>query len=132
MSTVTAQFRTIAGTEAALGMVEGRSVVADRPEGKAGGMGLGFSGSQLLALAIGGCFSNTLRKIADQQGVRLGRVEVDVAIELGGDPLLTTAIRIDAVCETDAGAPAVSVIEEARRTCMVSQSLARGVPVSYG
>jgi organic hydroperoxide reductase OsmC/OhrA len=132
MSTVTARFRTIAGTEAALGMVEGRSVIADRPEGKAGGLGLGYSGSQLLALAIGGCFSNTLRKVAHEQGVTLSRVEVDVSVDMDGDPLMTTGARMDVVCETADGKPASEVIAEARRICMVSQSLAKGFQVSVG
>ena len=45
--------------------------MVDRPEGKAGGMGLGFNGGQLLALAIGGCFCNDLHYAAHAMGIRL-------------------------------------------------------------
>ena len=60
MPEVTVQFRNIPDTEAALGWTGGRSIVVDRPDGKAGGMGLGFNGGQLLAMAIGGCFCNVI------------------------------------------------------------------------
>lgn len=52
------ELRNVAGTEAAMGWAGGHTVVIDRPEGKAGGLGLGFNGGQMLALAIGGCYCN--------------------------------------------------------------------------
>jgi len=124
MSTVTARFRTIAGTEAALGMVEGRSVIADRPEGKAGGLGLGYSGSQLLALAIGTCFHNTLLKQAHQMKTPLAHVEIDVTLAMDGDPLTATRAVMKLCCQTADGATAYDVIARARNTGMVSRSVA--------
>ena len=35
--------RTILGTQAAVGLAGNHTLVIDRPEGRAGGMGLGFS-----------------------------------------------------------------------------------------
>ena len=51
MAQMTVELRNIGGTEAALGWAGAHTLVVDRPEGKAGGQGLGFNGGQLLALA---------------------------------------------------------------------------------
>jgi organic hydroperoxide reductase OsmC/OhrA len=56
MTTMMVQLRSILDTQAAMDWAEGHTVVVDRPNGNAGGMGLGFSGGELLGLAIGGCF----------------------------------------------------------------------------
>ncbi|WP_352751767.1 hypothetical protein [Mesorhizobium sp. M0518] len=56
MVSMSVELRNMGGTQAAMGWVGGHTIIVDRPEGKAGGMGLGFNGGQLLALAIGGCF----------------------------------------------------------------------------
>ena len=53
MATTTIEYRVLPGTRAAVGRADTHSVIADRPDGKAGGMGLGFNGGELIALAIG-------------------------------------------------------------------------------
>ena len=123
MYSVTVQLRNIAGTEASLGWSEGRTLVVDRKTGKAGGMGLGFSGSQMLALAIGGCFCNTLRKAAHEMEVALGRVDVDVDLEMDGDPLTATGAVMRVRCETADGERALDVIERSRNAGMVSRAV---------
>ena len=60
MGTTTIEYRVLPGTRASVGRADLHTVVADRPEGKAGGLGLGFNGGELLALAIGGCFCNDM------------------------------------------------------------------------
>ena len=47
----TVELHNVPGTGAAMGWAGGHTVVIDRPEGRAGGMGLGFSGAQMLAVA---------------------------------------------------------------------------------
>ena len=91
MSTMSVSLRNVPGTKAAMGWAGGHTLVIDRPEGRAGGMGLGFNGGQMIALAIGGCFCNDLRYVADAMGVELETIEVDVSIELDGKPLLVTS-----------------------------------------
>ena len=59
MLSATVELRNVEGTEAAGGWAGAHTVVVDRPDGKAGGRGLGFNGAQLLALTIGGCFAMT-------------------------------------------------------------------------
>jgi organic hydroperoxide reductase OsmC/OhrA len=129
LSSVTVELRNIAGTEAAVGWAGAHTIVVDRPDGKAGGQGLGFNGAQLLALTIGGCFCNDLRYVAHAKGVAVGKVAVSVTVELAGDPILATSATMVVSCETLDGSNAEDVIAEARRTCMATNSLRRGIPV---
>ena len=50
-------------------------------QARTGGRGLGFNGAELLALAIGGCFCNDLRYVANDMGVGLGKIAVSVTVE---------------------------------------------------
>ena len=115
MPSVSVELRNIAGTEAALGWAGAHTVVVDRPEGRAGGRGLGFNGAQLLALTIGGCFCNDLRYVAHATGVELGAISVSATVELEGDPILATAATMVVSCETLDGSSAESIIEKARQ-----------------
>ena len=124
------ELRNIAGTEAALGWAGGHTIVVDRPEGKTGGLGLGFNGAQLLALAIGGCFCNDLRYVADEMDVSLGSIAVSVTIELEGHPSIATAATMIVSCTSVDRSDPSPIVEKARTSCMVSNSLSRGIPVS--
>lgn len=129
MSTVTVELRNIVGTEAALGWAGAHTAVVDRPDGRAGGRGLGFNGAELLALTIGGCFCNDLRYVAHTTGVELGKISVSVSVELEGDPILATVATMVVSCQTRDGSNAESIIEKAKAVCMAINSLRRGVPV---
>jgi len=130
MPTMTVQLRSIPDTEAAVGWAEGHTIVVDRPDGKAGGMGLGFNGGQLLGLAIGGCFCNDLRYVAYDMGVRLASILVDVTVALEGSPLLAThAMMRVAVTAVDDGADVNGLIRRAQEVSTVANSVKRGLPV---
>ena len=47
MVSMTVELRNIEDTQAAMGWAGGHTIIVDRAEGKAGGMGLGFNGGQL-------------------------------------------------------------------------------------
>jgi organic hydroperoxide reductase OsmC/OhrA len=94
MTTMTVQLRSIPDTKAALGWAEGHTIVVDRPDGKAGGMGLGFNGGQLLGLAIGGCFCNDLQYVAHDMGILLASVQVSVSVTFEGTPMLVKEARM--------------------------------------
>jgi organic hydroperoxide reductase OsmC/OhrA len=129
MAQMTVELRNIGGTEAALGWAGTHTLVVDRPEGKAGGQGLGFNGGQLLALAIGGCFCNDLRYVAHARGFALGGIAVKVTLDLAGDPLLATGATISVECEMEDGSDPGPLIAEAERVSTVSNSLKAGVSV---
>lgn len=130
MVAVSVELRNVEGTEAAMGWAGGHTIVVDRPDGKAGGAGLGFNGAQLLGLALGGCFCNDLRYVSHEIGVPLGRIAVRVTIELGGTPLVATAAAMQVECETLDGSDPKRVIEKAKTVCTIAHSLRAGLTVS--
>ena len=130
MVSMTVELRNVEDTQAAMGWAGGHTIIVDRPEGKAGGMGLGFNGGQLLALAIGGCFCNDLRYVAEDMGVRLGKIAVTVTLNLEGRPLLATSAVMAVSCETLDGSGPAEIIARAEAISTVSNSLRQGVPVS--
>lgn len=121
--------RNVPGTKAAMGWAGGHTLVIDRPEGRAGGMGLGFNGGQMIALAIGGCFCNDLRYVADAMGVELETIEVDVAIELDGKPLVVTSATMSVHVTAGEGVDIAEVIRRAEAGSTVSNSVRAGFPV---
>lgn len=131
MGTMSVSLRNVPGTRAAMGWAGGHTVVVDRAPGKAGGMGLGFNGGEMIALAIGGCFCNDLRYMGEAMGIDLDRVEVDVSVELEGAPLVVTSATITArVTATDPAADIADLLRRTRDDSTVSNSVARGFPVA--
>ena len=129
MVTATVDLNSVPGTEAAMGWAGGHTVVVDRPEGRAGGKGLGFNGAQLLGLALGGCFCNDLRYAAHELGVELSNIAVSVTVELDGEPLIARSATMTVDCKAADGTPATTVVERARTICTVANSLVKGVSV---
>ncbi|HEX4298331.1 MAG TPA: OsmC family protein [Devosia sp.] len=123
--------RNVPGTEAAMGWAGGHTVIVDRPEGRAGGMGLGFNGGQMIALAIGGCFCNDLRYMAETMHVELDDIAVDVEIELDGTPLLVKSATLSVnVTSRDAGTDLAELVRRAAADSTVGNSVQRGFPVA--
>ncbi|RYZ13481.1 MAG: OsmC family peroxiredoxin [Myxococcaceae bacterium] len=129
MRSTTVELRNIAGTEEALGWAGGHTLVVDRPEGKAGGQGLGFNGGQLLSLALGGCFCNDLRYTAETMGVKIGTISVTVQLDMDGAPLLSQAATMTVHVEMLDGSDPTDLIEASKKKCMVANSLRRGFQV---
>lgn len=113
-----------------MGWVGSHTIIADRPAGRAGGLGLGFNGAELLALSIGGCFCNDLRYVAHERGVPIETISVQVTVDLDGDPIIATGAEMLVQLTTSDGSDPAIVVEHAKSTCMVSNSISRGVPVS--
>lgn len=130
MAAMSVCLRSVPGTKAAMGWAGGHTVVIDRPEGRAGGLGLGFNGGQMIALAIGGCFCNDLRYVAEAMGVELETIEVDVAIELEGKPLLVTSATMSVHVTAPDGVDVAEVIRRAEADSTVSNSVRAGFPVT--
>jgi organic hydroperoxide reductase OsmC/OhrA len=116
MVTATVELSSVPGTEAAMGWAGGHTVVVDRPEGRAGGMGLGFNGAQLLALALGGCFCNDLHYASHEIGVELSSISVSVTVELDGEPLIARSATMTVDCIAADGTSAATVVERPARS----------------
>lgn len=131
MATTRVSLRNVPGTQAAMGWAGGHTVVIDRAEGKAGGMGLGFNGAQMIALSIGGCFCNDLRYMAEELEVTLDTIEVDVDVELDGSPIMITSATMNV--QVTSATPNIDLVALIRRTESVSavtNSVRRGFPVA--
>ncbi len=132
MAAFTVSFRTIPDTRAAVGRAGGHTVVIDRPEGRAGGMGLGFNGGQLLAIAIGGCLCNDLQYTAEKMGIAVRHLAVDVSVEISGDPLIAENAEVKiAVTAEEPDADIDGLIAEAKRITAVGNSVQHGFPVRF-
>ena len=129
MGTTTINYRVLPGTRAAVGRSGTKAVIADRPEGKFGGMGLGFDGGELLALAIGGCFCNDMQAIADQMGLRILDLEVSVSVDFEGQPSRASEAKMSVQCSLEGGADPTALIEQAKRVTTIGNSLRAGFPV---
>jgi len=129
MGTTTIEYRLLPGTRASVGRAEVHHVIADRPEGKAGGMGLGFNGGELLALAIGGCFCNDVEAIADEMGVRLADLQVSVSIDFDGAPSRATSVRMEIDCKLEDSVDSSALIERAKRLTTIGNSVRAGIPL---
>jgi organic hydroperoxide reductase OsmC/OhrA len=129
MGTTTIEYRLLPGTRAAAGLAGNHSVIADRPEGKFGGMGLGFDGGELLALAIGGCFCNDMQAISSELGLTISDLRVSVSVDFGGSPSRATDSRMTVECTlADGGDPTV-LIDRAKEVTTIGNSLRAGIPV---
>jgi len=129
MGSTTIEYRTLPGTRAAVGAAGSHSVIADRPSGKFGGMGLGFNGGELLALAIGGCFCNDMQALADQMGLAVADLKVAVTIDFDGQPSRATGARMNVGCTLADGSDPSDLIERAKAITTIGNSLRAGVPV---
>jgi organic hydroperoxide reductase OsmC/OhrA len=129
MSTTTIEYRMLPGTRAAVGRAGIHSVVADRLEGKAGGMGLGFNGGELLALAIGGCFCNDLQALADEAEAEIADLSIAVTLEFAGTPSRTVGARMDVDCSLADGSDPHELIERAKRLTNIGNSVRSGFPL---
>jgi organic hydroperoxide reductase OsmC/OhrA len=132
MGATTIEYRTLPGTRAAVGRAGAHAVIADRPAGKSGGMGLGFNGGELLALSIGGCFCNDMQAIADEMGLEIADLRVTVEIVFNGEPSRATGVRMAVDCKlTDDGDPS-ALIERAKAVTTIGNSVRAGIPVEIG
>ncbi len=133
MVSVTVEYRSVPGTAAALGRAGNHVVIADRPDGRAGGLGLGFNGAQLLALALalalGGCFCNDIHYTADEMGEAVDALEVVVTVELAGAPLVATDATMTAWCELASGADPAELIARSEQRCTIANTLKAGMNV---
>jgi organic hydroperoxide reductase OsmC/OhrA len=132
MGTTTIEYRLLPGTRATVGRAGTHSAVADRPEGTAGGMGLGFNGGELLALAIGGCFSNDMQALADDMGLSIADLRLSVEIDFDGKPSRATAARMKIECTLADGSDPSALIERAKAITTIGNSLRAGIPVAIG
>lgn len=129
MSTTIIDYRLLPGSRAAVGCAGTHTVIADRPEGRFGGKGLGFNGGELLALAIGGCFCNDMQALSDEIGVIIADLQVSVSIDFAGEPSRAQAARMTVRCALADGSDPSLMIERAKAITTIANSLSAGIEV---
>ena len=105
------------------------TVVIDRPT-EAGGRGLGFSGGQLLNLAVAGCISNDLFREAARRGIRLDHVRVVAESDYTGSPATSTPIEYQVELSGDATQEALAdLVAYVDAIAEIPNSIRRGTEV---
>jgi putative redox protein len=122
--------RSVGAAVTALGSAGSFTLTIDRPiEG--GGGGLGFSGGQLLHLAVAGCISNDLFREASRLGITLSRVQVVVDGEFDGDPAVSSGIRYQVSVDGDRPRAELDhLVALVDRIAEIPNSLRRGTAVT--
>ena len=124
------QMVTVDGGPTALGSAGPMTLVADRSIA-AGGGGHGFSGGQLLYLAIAACVSNDLYREAAPLGIALRRVAVEVDGDFPARGAPSTPISVVVDVEADAPDEAIdALIAEVDRVAEIPNSIRGTVPVA--
>ncbi|MCA8879357.1 MAG: OsmC family protein [Rhodobacteraceae bacterium] len=124
-------FGAVQGTAAGLGRTGPFSVIADRPQGIAGGAGLGFNGAELLAAALGGCFWNDLHHVAYAAGVPVTVDTVDAAVELAGNPPRIVRAQVTARLSGAPDNTLAEIFAAAEDASTVASSLQPAFPVHF-
>src|SRR5512142_943026 len=130
MAHTAVRIRTVHNACIAVGWAGQRTLTVDRPE-QAGGMELGFSGGELLLLAIGGCYCNDLFREAAKLGMVIKSVQVDVQADWGSNPVRTQQVTYSTRIEAEASeAEILALIEQTDRVAEIPTSLRLGTPVT--
>lgn len=130
MAQSTVLVRTLHGASTAVGWAGHRTLTIDRPEA-AGGMGLGYSGGELLLLALGACYTNDIFREAQRQGIEVCSVAVEVRGDWGGDPVRAQNVTYSATVEARAPESAIrDLIAHTDRVAEIHNSLRMGAPVT--
>ena len=129
MASTSIQVRTISGLQSGTGWAGQQPVVIGR-SAKVGGDDLGYSGGQLLALAVGGCYYNNLYFAADEQNIEIRSVVLDVSINWTEEPIVSSGITITAKVEANASQEAIEeLIQYAGQASTVSNTLRQGTTI---
>lgn len=126
---ITVTSRTVAGTSAAVGSAGQRTVTVDRPIA-AGGGDLGFSGGELLFLAIAACYHNDVFREAAKLGIEVRSVQIEVRGSFAGRPVRARNIEYTVDIDADATARQIDrLIATTDRVAEIHNTLRHGTEV---
>ena len=121
--------RNVDGQVTSLGTAEQFTLVVDRPA-EGGGGGLGFSGGQLLYLAVAGCISNNLFREARAAGIELESVRVKVGGNFVGEPAVSEDILYEVELKGDAPEERLqALVDQVDEIAEIPNSLRQGTRV---
>jgi putative redox protein len=121
--------RNVDGQVTSLGTAEHFTLVVDRPA-EGGGGGLGFSGGQLLYLAVAGCISNDLFREARAAGIELESVRVKVGGTFVGEPMVSDEISYEVAVKGNAPEERLqALVDQVDEIAEIPNSLRQGTRV---
>ena len=121
--------RNVDGQVTSLGTAEQFTLVVDRPA-EGGGGGLGFSGGQLLYLAVAGCISNDLFREARAAGIELESVRVKVGGNFVGEPMVSDEIVYEVALKGEAPEERLqALVDQVDEIAEIPNSLRQGTRV---
>lgn len=114
----------------AVGWAGSRTLTIDRPL-EAGGMGLGYSGGELLLLALGACYTNDIFREASKRNMEVQSVGVEAQADWGGDPVrahnVTYSVQVKAAASES---EILELIEHVDSVAEIHNSLRMGAEVT--
>ncbi len=129
MAETTVHIRTVHDSNFAVGWAGKHSLTIDRPEHESGS-GYGFSGADLLLMALGACYSNDLQLEAARRGILLHGVRVVCTCDWGGDPVsarnVNMSVRIEAQADEE---EILDLAESVDRRSRVHNTLRAGLEI---
>ncbi len=111
MAMTAAHIQTLNNKSTGIGWTGKRTITIDRAT-EEGGNDLGYSGSELLLLAIGTCFSNDIFREASRFGIKVKNVSVDVEADWSGTPVRAHHVKYSVKVEADASKEDISKLIE--------------------
>ncbi len=129
MAETSVHIRTAHDASFAIGWAGKHALAIDRPESDSGS-GFGFSGGDLLLLALGASYANGLQREAAERGITILGLRVVVDCDWGGEPVRPQNVRVCARLEADADEEELmGLLERAHETSEVRSALAFGAEV---
>lgn len=93
-------------------------------------MGLGYSGGELLCLAIGACYTNDIFREAAKRGIAVKNVTVEVTADWG-DGTRAHSVSYSATVEAEASESEIQeLMTHTDRIAEIHNSLRTGAPVT--
>jgi putative redox protein len=117
------------GPSASEGRARSHTVTVDRPEAK-GGSDRGPMGGELMLIGLGGCFMSNLLAAVRTREARVANVVVYVAATVEPNPDRITAIEMAISASYDDAEQMEKIVTIAERSCLVSNTLKQGLPIS--
>jgi TusA-related sulfurtransferase/uncharacterized OsmC-like protein len=124
--------RTISSASTLADWAGHRTLTTGRPDLE-GGVELGYSGSELLLLAVGAGYCDDLVREAVQRAIAIQSVHIDVQCEWKGEPLRTQHITCAVMVEAEASeADILDLIQHTGQIAEVPNTLRQGTAVTIG
>ena len=106
----------------------GASTPTSRPP-EYGGKGDSFSGTDLLAAALGACMATSLQKIALRENLPIDQFEINVEKKLSEEPKMIGSLDVHVHCKHHISPEQIRKYQATARSCPVYKSLSDNLKI---